>query len=46
MLNCDQEFAPGLDKLTSDSPAPLQANKEGKYPIPMPGVSRKHEYEA
>jgi predicted dehydrogenase len=45
MLNCDQEFAPGLDKLTSDSPAPLQANKDGKYPIPMPGISRKHEYE-
>ncbi len=45
MLNCDQEFAPGLDKLTSESPAPLQANKDGKYPIPMPGVSRKHEYD-
>ena len=24
MLNCEHEFAPGLDKLTSDSPAPLQ----------------------
>jgi predicted dehydrogenase len=45
MLNCDQEFAPGLDTLTSDSPAPLRADKDGKYPIPRPGVSRKHEYE-
>ena len=45
MLNCDQEFAPGVDKLTMDSPAPLVANSEGKYPIPAPGVTRKHEYE-
>jgi predicted dehydrogenase len=45
MLNCDHEFAPGVDKLTMDSPAPLAANSEGKYPIPMPGITRKHEYE-
>jgi predicted dehydrogenase len=45
MLNCDQEFAPGVDKLTMSSPAPLAAGKDGKYPIPMPGINRKHEYE-
>jgi hypothetical protein len=45
MLNCEHEFAPGVDKLTMDSPAPLVANKEGKYPIPMPGITRKQEYE-
>jgi hypothetical protein len=45
MLNCDHEFAPGLDKLTFDSPAPLKADKNGRYPIPMPGINRKHEYE-
>jgi predicted dehydrogenase len=45
MLNCDQEFAPGVDKLTMSSPAPLVAGKDGKYPIPMPGINRKHEYE-
>lgn len=45
MLNCDQEFAPGVDKLTLESPAPLVADKEGKYPVPMPGINRKHEYE-
>jgi hypothetical protein len=45
MLNCDQEFAPGVDKFTMDSPPPLVAGPEGKYPIPMPGISRKHEYE-
>jgi len=46
MLNCDHEFAPGVDKLTFDSPAPLVADKDGKYPIPMPGINRKHEYGA
>ncbi len=45
MLNDQHEFAPGLDKLTMDSPAPLVADKDGKYPIPMPGINRKHEYE-
>lgn len=44
MLNCDQEFAPGVDKLTMTSPAPLVA-KDGRYPIPMPGGNRKHEYD-
>ena len=39
MLNCDHEFAPGVDKLTRDSPAPLPANSEGKYSVPMPGFN-------
>ena len=39
MLNCDHEFAPGVDKLTRDSPAPLPANSEGKYSMPMPGFN-------
>ena len=41
----DHEFAPGLDKLTKDSPAPLQPLAGGKYPVPMPGVSVDREYE-
>ncbi|MCX6901580.1 MAG: Gfo/Idh/MocA family oxidoreductase [Verrucomicrobia bacterium] len=44
ILNGDHEFAPGLDKLTEDSPAPLQAGPDGKYPVPMPGITRKREY--
>ena len=39
MLNCDHEFAPSVDKLTRDSPAPLPANSEGKYSVPMPGFN-------
>ncbi len=44
MLNCDHEFAPGLDKLTKDSPAPLQPGPNGRYPQPQPGVNLKREY--
>lgn len=40
----DHEFAPGVDQLTLDGPAPLQANPEGKYPVPMPGLVKKVEY--
>jgi predicted dehydrogenase len=43
-LNSDHEYAPGIDKLTLDSPAPLQADAEGKYPIPLPGIVTKREY--
>lgn len=45
MLNCDQEFAPNVDKFTMDSPAPVVADKTGRYPVPQPGINKKHEYE-
>ena len=45
MLNCDHEFAPGLDKLlTMDSQAPLTADAKGKYPVPQPGIVTKREF--
>ena len=37
MLNSDHEFAPGIDKLTADSPAPLLPDSKGMYPQPEPG---------
>ena len=43
MLNCDHEFAPGVDKLTKDSPAPVQPDANGIYPQPQPGI-KKREY--
>ncbi|QDS92038.1 Inositol 2-dehydrogenase/D-chiro-inositol 3-dehydrogenase [Roseimaritima multifibrata] len=43
-LNCEHEFAPGIESLTLDGPSPLQANAEGKYPVPMPGLVKKQEY--
>ena len=43
-LQNKQEFAPGLDRLTNQSEAPLRADKEGRYPVPMPGLLRDREY--
>jgi predicted dehydrogenase len=44
MLNCEHEFAPEVDQLAMDSPAPLRAGSDGKYPVPEPGIKRKREY--
>ena len=44
MLNCEHEFAPGLDKLTMDSPGPLPADAHNRYPQPQPGITTKREY--
>ena len=44
MLNCEHEMAPGLDQLTANSPAPLQAGPNGRYPVPQPGISKNREY--
>lgn len=44
MLNCDHEFAPDVDKLTADSPAPLQLLPDGKYAVPQPGIQTAREY--
>jgi predicted dehydrogenase len=44
MLNSEHEFAPGVDQFTMASPAPVQADKDGKYPQPNPGITRKREY--
>lgn len=44
MLNCEHEFAPGLDKVTDNSPAPMQPDANGKYPVPEPGIKKNREY--
>lgn len=44
MLNCEHEFAPNVDKLTVDGPAPLVAGPDGKYPVPQPGRITQREY--
>ena len=43
-LAWEHEFAPDVDKLTMDSPAPLLADADGKYPVPQPGITKKREY--
>jgi hypothetical protein len=44
MLNCEHEFAPGLESFTFDSPAPVKANPDGTYPVPQPGIVTDREY--
>jgi hypothetical protein len=44
LMECEHEFAPDVDKLTLESDAPLRADADGKYPIPMPGLVTDREY--
>ena len=44
VLSCKHEFAPGVDKLTMTSPAPLLADASGRYPVPEPGINKDREY--
>jgi predicted dehydrogenase len=44
ILNCEHEFAPGVGEFTADSAAPVKAGPDGRYPAPMPGITRKTEY--
>ncbi len=44
MLECPHEFAPTVDQLTMNSPAPLQLAANGKYPVPEPGIKTDREY--
>jgi len=44
MLDHPHEFAPGIDKFAMDSPAPLPADADGRYPVPQPGIITNREY--
>ncbi len=45
ILNHDHEFAPLIDQMTFESPAPVLADADGRYPVPQPGVvQRRREY--
>jgi predicted dehydrogenase len=43
-LDNDQEFAPELDKITLASAAPVMSDKDGRYPVPTPGLIKRREY--
>lgn len=43
-LNHEHDLAPDVDKLTMESPAPLLAGPDGKYPVPQPGIQTKREF--
>jgi predicted dehydrogenase len=44
MFHNEHEFAPDVDKLKMDSPAPLRIGPDGKYPVPEPGIKTKREF--
>jgi len=44
MLSDTHEFAPGVDKFSMDSPAPVQLGPDGKYPMPQPGRWEDREF--
>ncbi|MFV1994703.1 MAG: gfo/Idh/MocA family oxidoreductase, partial [Verrucomicrobiales bacterium] len=37
MFASNFQFVPNVDELTFDSPAPVQADADGAYPVPRPG---------
>jgi myo-inositol 2-dehydrogenase / D-chiro-inositol 1-dehydrogenase len=39
-MQSNLELAPGLDKMTMDSPAPVQPDAQGRYPVAMPGITK------
>lgn len=43
-INSDHEFAPGVADFSMEGPAPVQADENGKYPVPMPGIKKDREY--
>jgi len=43
-LGVNKDTGVSVDKLTLDGPSPLVANADGRYPIPMPGITTKREF--
>jgi hypothetical protein len=44
LLNHEHEFAPEVETMTMDGPAPVTSDSDGKYPVPEPGFKKKREY--
>jgi predicted dehydrogenase len=44
MLNCPHEMAPDAANFKVGGSAPLTADSNGRYPVPMPGENRDREY--
>jgi predicted dehydrogenase len=38
LMASDFKFCPNVESLTKDSPAPVQADSRGRYPVPAPGA--------
>jgi predicted dehydrogenase len=44
IVSCPHEMAPGIADFKEGSPAPVVADADGKYPVPMPGIIIDREY--
>ncbi len=44
MRNCPHQFAPDIESMTVDGPAPVMPGPDGLYPVPQPGIIRDREY--
>jgi hypothetical protein len=44
LLACPHEMAPGVAEFAKNGPAPVMPDADGKYPIPIPGVTIDREY--
>lgn len=44
MLNCPHEMAPNIAEFSYKGPAPVMPDADGKYPVPIPGVTTEREY--
>jgi predicted dehydrogenase len=44
MLNDEHEFAPDVEKMTANSPAPIGLGADGIYPAPQPGRLDNREF--
>jgi predicted dehydrogenase len=44
-LNTDKAFSPDSDKFVMDSAPPVRSDKDGRYPVPQPGIIKKYEYD-
>ncbi len=44
VLDHEIEFGPDNDKLTVDSDSPLMPDRDGRYPVPEPGIKMDREY--
>ncbi len=38
VMTSNFKFCPDVDALTEKSPTPVQADAQGRYPVPVPGV--------
>jgi predicted dehydrogenase len=43
-LTHNHDLTAGIDKLTMESPPPLRAGKDGKYPVQQPGIETTREF--